>query len=87
MAKKGMNIYLDEESVTVVRDFLEKSGQSFSGWMNALVTEFAQEIKGQPSHMSKPINQLTIEEFAEIASYWWKKAKGSEEVEESSPTS
>lgn len=87
MGKKGMNIYLDEEAVTVVRDFLEKSGQSFSGWVNAFVCEMAQDIKGQPSPLNKPVGQMTIDEFSEIAAYWWKKAKeGTSEDQEVKPS-
>ncbi len=85
MARKGkqMSIYLDEEAVAVVRDFLEKSGQSFSGWVNAFVSEFAQEIKGQPSPLNKPVGQMTIDEFGEIAAYWWRKSKeGSENIKD-----
>ena len=60
MGKKQMSIYLDEEAVTVVRDFLEKSGQSFSGWVNAFVSEMAQDIKGQPSPLNKPVGQMSM---------------------------
>lgn len=87
MGKKQMSIHLDEESVKVIRAFLETQGQNFSGWVNAFVMEFAKEIQGQPSPLSKPIDEMTVREFAEVASYWFKKARGSDEAEESGPTS
>ena len=78
MGKKQMSIHLDEESVKVVRGFLEAQGQSFSSWVNAFVCEFAKEIKGQPSPLSKSIDDMTVKEFAEIASYWFRRARGEE---------
>lgn len=87
MGKKQMSIHLDEESVRVVRAFLETQGQSFSGWVNAFVCEMAQEIKGQPSPLNKPVGQMTVDEFAGIAAYWWKKAKeGTLEDQEVKPS-
>lgn len=85
--KYRATVYLEREAVEIVREFLEKNGQSFSGWMNAMVVEFAKEIKGQPSPFNKPIEEMTIKEFGEVASYWFKKARGSDEAEESGPTS
>ncbi len=87
MGKKGMNIYLDEESFVVVRNYLENCGKSFSGWVNVLIEEMAQEIKGQPSPLNKPVGQMTVDEFAGIAAYWWKKAKeGTFEDQEVKPS-
>lgn len=78
MLKKQMSIHLDPEAVKVVRGFLESQGQSFSSWVNAFVCEFAKEIKGQPSLLNKSIDDLTVKEFAEIASYWFRRARGEE---------
>ena len=75
-------LYLDRESVEIVKDFLDKTGQSLSGWVNAFVMEMAQEIKGQPSPLSKPVDEMTVKEFGEIMSYWFKKIR---EVEEPAP--
>lgn len=72
-------LYLDRESVEIVKDFLDKTGQSLSGWVNAFVMEMAQEIKGQPSPLSKPVDEMTVKEFGEIMGYWFKKIR---EVEE-----
>jgi len=47
----------------------------------------AQEIKGQPSPLMKPVDEMTVKEFGEIMGYWFKKVKGSDEAEESSSTS
>jgi len=80
-------VYLEKESAEVVQDFLETNGQSFSGWMNALVIEFAKEIRGQPSALSKSIDEMTVKEFAEVASYWFKKARGQEDDSEEGPSS
>lgn len=82
-------VYLDKEAAGVVRDFLQKNGQSLSGWFNALLIEFAEEIKGQPSPLNKPIEEMTLKEFGEVASYWWRKAIGEksedQEVKPSGP--
>ncbi len=80
-------LYLDRESVEIVKDFLDKTGQSLSGWVNAFVMEMAQEIKGQPSPLMKPVDEMTVKEFGEIMGYWFKKVRGSDEAEESSSTS
>lgn len=85
MVKKQMSIHLDYEAVQVVRAFLEPKGQNFSAWVNAFVCEFAKEIQGQPSAMSKPIDEMTVKEFAEVASYWFKKAMSQEEDSEEGP--
>jgi len=76
MGKRRVNFYLDDEACKIVAGFLDKSGVSFSGWLNALIVEMAEEIKGQPSPLSKSVGDMTMNEFGEVMSYWWKKAKG-----------
>lgn len=75
MGKKRIELYLDEESATVVREYLQANGQSISGWVNAFVTEFAQGIKGQPSPLSKPVEEMTLKEFGDVMAYWFKRSR------------
>lgn len=82
MGKKRINLYLDEDAMETVRDFLQSTGQTLSGWINAFLVEFAHEIKGQPSPLNKPLEDMTLKEFGEVAAYWWKRAKDAGDSEE-----
>lgn len=73
MARKTFTVWLDEESAVTVRKWLQTTGQSLSGWLNGIVCEMADQIKGQPSVMNKPVGEMTLDEFAKVASYWWKR--------------
>lgn len=81
MAKRQMSIHLDEDSVRIVRAYLESKGQNFSGWVNGFVMEFAKEIQGQPSPLSKPVEEMTVKEFGDVMAYWFKKVTVTEETE------
>jgi len=72
--KKRYTITLDPEVVEVVTDHLSMVGMNFSGFINALLASFAQEIKGQPVLPKKSVKQLTLEEFGNLMSYWAAKA-------------
>ena len=72
--KKRFTVNLNVESTEVVQAWLEGKGQSFSGWMTALIDEFAKEIQGEPAILSKKPEEMTLKEFADVAAYWLKKA-------------
>jgi antitoxin component of RelBE/YafQ-DinJ toxin-antitoxin module len=73
MAKKRYNIVLDEDVVDVVRAYTETLGISFSGFINTVLSEYAQTIKEQPTPMDKKLSQMTVQEFGELMNYWFKK--------------
>ena len=69
------NIMLDEEVKRVVMDHLQLTGMSLSGFINAILAEFAQVIQGQPSCVpDKAVKDMTLEEFGTLANYWIQKA-------------
>ncbi len=72
--KVKTNIMLDEEVKRVVVDHLGKMGMSLSSFINSLLAEYVKEIKGQPVMLNKPLQELTLKEFGELASYWIQKA-------------
>lgn len=72
--KKRFNFILDEESKVIVQKHLEKSGMSLSGFLNTILLEFANQIKGQPSIPDKALKDMTLEEFGNLANYWIKAA-------------
>lgn len=72
--KKRYNVSLNEESTEVVQAWLDAKGQTFSGWMTNLLDEFAKEIQGEPTMMSKSPEEMTLKEFIDVAAYWVKKA-------------
>lgn len=69
--KKHYTVTLDEEAVTVVKKFLtQTSGTSFSGFLNAICVELANEMQGQPVVLDKPLKDMTLEEFGKYLSHW-----------------
>lgn len=78
MRKRRINLYVNDESFETVKVFLESKGQSVSGWLTAMLDEMAVEIQGQPSPLSKPVDEMTVKEFGEVMAYWFGKAKGEE---------
>jgi hypothetical protein len=44
--KKNYTVSLDQEYVEVVRPFLEKTGNSLSGFLNEAIIEYAETLKG-----------------------------------------
>jgi hypothetical protein len=71
--KKRYTVNLNEESTEVVQAWLEKNGQTFSGWLTILVDEFAKEVQGQPSMAGKNPEEMTLKEFINVVNYWFKK--------------
>jgi antitoxin component of RelBE/YafQ-DinJ toxin-antitoxin module len=67
-------VMIDEEVKKVVQEHLKATGMSLSGFLNTILTEFSNEIKGQPVMLNKPVKDLTLEEFGNLASYWINKA-------------
>lgn len=74
--KVRTNIMLDEEVKDVVMAHLSQTGMSLSGFINAVLSEFAQVIKGQSAVIpeGKALKDLTLEEFGKLAGYWIQKA-------------
>lgn len=70
MTKKHYTVTLDEEAVVVVKGHLGKSNQSFSGFLNGIITEISRDLQGQPVVLDKPVKDLTIEEFGKVMQYW-----------------
>lgn len=73
MTKKRYNFTLNEEETGIVRDWLERNGQSFSGWLTTMIDEFAHEIQAGPSTRKAPM-EMTVKEFLDEIQYWTKKA-------------
>ena len=67
-------IVIDEETKRIVQEQLNKSRISLSGFINTLLTEYANTIKGQPETLNKRVEDLTLKEFGKLASYWINKA-------------
>lgn len=80
--KKRFTFSLPEEATETVRAFLHSQGQTFSGWMSIIVEEFAKEICGQPSVLGKRPEEMTLKEFAEVFTFWWRKANEPEDEEQ-----
>jgi len=77
--KKRYNVYLDVEATETVQAFLERTGHmSFSAFVNTMMRELAQSIKGQPSSLDKPASEMTIKEFGEVMNYWFKQGEETE---------
>jgi len=71
--KKVYSINLDIEPAEKVKAHLETMGQSFSGFFNILVNEYASELKAGPG---KKISEMTVGEFWGKFSKWYKLASG-----------
>lgn len=69
--KKNYTICLDEESSEIVKAWLKSTtGMSFSGFLNGVLKEFAREIQGQPVAFTKPLKDMTLEEFGKVVTHW-----------------
>jgi hypothetical protein len=73
--KKRVNLYVSDEAFETVKAYLESKGQSVSGWVSAMLDEMAKEIQGEPSPLSKSVEDMTVKEFGEVVSYWWQKIR------------
>jgi hypothetical protein len=73
--KKSYAVYIDDDAYKTVKGFLDQTGQSFSGFVNGLLVEFAKQIKGQPTAFDKPVEQMSVKEFAALLGYWFKNKK------------
>lgn len=71
--KVKTTILLDDDVKKVVTEYCAKMGMSLSGFLNAILGELVNELKGQPVKLDRPIQDLTIKEFGELASYWMQK--------------
>ena len=72
--KKLYSVNLDQEPTEIVQKFLKSSGQTFSGFLNGLVNEFAKEIQGQPGLHGKRVGQMSMRDFIKVLSFWFKRA-------------
>jgi len=71
--KVKTTILLDDDVKKVVTEYCAKMGMSLSGFLNAILGELVNDLKGQPVKLDRPIQDLTIKEFGELASYWMQK--------------
>lgn len=81
MAKGRYQVMIDTEAHDVVAKYLRTLGMTFSGLVNGLICELSKEIKGQPVMMDKKLDELTLKEFGELASYWMKTVSDVDEEE------
>jgi antitoxin component of RelBE/YafQ-DinJ toxin-antitoxin module len=72
--KVNTTIIIDQDVKKIVQAHLKATGMSLSGFINTILCEFAKEIQGQPVMLNKPVKDLTLEEFGNLASYWINKA-------------
>jgi hypothetical protein len=79
--KQQFAFSLHPESTEIVRQWLKANGQTLSGWLTLTLDEWAKEIQGQPSVLSKRPDEMTLKEFGDVLSYWWKAASESSEDE------
>jgi len=67
--------YIDEHAKKVVMDHFKIAGVSLSSFVNTILCELAREIEGQPVKLDKQIKDLTMAEFGDLVSYWFKKVQ------------
>lgn len=79
MAKVRVTLMVDEEPKRIVHEYCTKNGLSLSGFVNAMLVEWAKNLQGQPTSFDKPIQDLTLREFGELAAYWFEKASEKDE--------
>jgi hypothetical protein len=66
--KKNFTVSLDKEYVELVQPFLEKTGMSFSGFLNEAVIEYAETLKGLdlPADLEKMPMGVFMKKFTRI---------------------
>lgn len=70
MRKRRYNITLPEAETQRVREILEARGESLSGFLGAILKEYAQELDGELSVLRKPFNEITAVELMEWLGRW-----------------
>lgn len=66
-------LLLDEEVKAVVQGYLKNTGMSMSSFVNTVFSEFANELRGIPSNLRKPVGDMTIRELSELMNTWVRK--------------
>lgn len=66
------SVNLDINACEIVKTYLRMHNQTLSSWINWMIVEFAKQLSGQPQPFNKPLAKMTLEEFAEVVSYWKK---------------
>ena len=80
--RKAYTFRLDEEETETVRRWLAWNGQhNMSAWLRIIIGEYAKEIQGQPSILSKDPREMTLKEFGDVLSYWYRAVAEKEEAE------
>lgn len=72
--KKRVTVNLDAKTHEIVQAWLRSMGMTFSGFLTALLDEFAKSIEGQPT-FDKPVSEMTVKEVGEAFGYWFKKVQ------------
>lgn len=76
MPKQKITVWVEPQSYAIVNEHLAKVGLNLSKFLTTILVEFAEEIQGQEKLWAKkPLEDLTLKEFAELSRYWLDKAK------------
>lgn len=72
MRKGRYNLTLPAEQTEKLRSHLEARGESLSGFVGGIITEYVKELEGELSVLRKPFDEVTAVELMQWLGRWTK---------------
>lgn len=72
--KVKVTIMLDPDVKEESMHYLANMGMSLSSFVNLVLAQYLEELKGSDLIPDKPMKDLTLDEFGKLMSFWVQKA-------------